>query len=168
MPLSFSFSFCLHLCLCCLLLSGGLNLPGGKMNVLMAAGWRRWPGSLALHWSLGLALLGNCKCCGINGGCILVPIVDRLLAAALCKLPPRLWATSAPSRIREGSVRHTSSFLMCCYSGCSSEVCPDCPLQAFPHNQCIWPACSGTIKCNPHIYIETCVNVTMTCRLIMQ
>lgn len=113
-PLFFSFSFCLHCCRCCLLLSGSLNLPGGKMNVLRAAGWRRWPGSLARHWSLGLALLGNCKCCGINGGCILVPIVDRLLAAAPCNLPPRLETTSGPSRIREGSVRHTTSFLMCC------------------------------------------------------
>lgn len=89
-PLFFSFSFCLHRCLCCLRLSGGLNLPGGKMNVLRAAGWRHWPGSLARHWSLCLALLGYCKCCGINGGCTLVPIVDRLLAAALCNLPPRL------------------------------------------------------------------------------
>lgn len=89
-PLSFPFSFCLHHCLCCLTLSGGLILPGGKMNVLRAAGWRHWPDSLARHWSLYLALLGNCKCCGINGGCTLVPIVDRLLAPALCNLPPRL------------------------------------------------------------------------------
>lgn len=101
-PLSFSFSFCLHRRLCCLSLSGSLILPGGKMNVLRAAGWRHWPGSLACHWSLYLAPLG--KCCGINGGCTLVPIVDRLLAPALCNLPQRLWATSAPSRIREGSV----------------------------------------------------------------
>lgn len=83
-------SFCLHRCLCCLRLSGCLNLPVGKMNVLRAAGWRRWPGSLSRYWSSGLALLGNCKCCGINGGCTLVPIVDRLLAAAPCNLPPGL------------------------------------------------------------------------------
>ncbi|KAA8579272.1 hypothetical protein FQN60_017488 [Etheostoma spectabile] len=86
-PLSFSFGSCLHRCLCCLRLSASLNLPGGKMNVSGAAGWRRWPGSLAPHWSLGLALLGNCKCCRINGGCTLVPIVERLLAAAPCNLP---------------------------------------------------------------------------------
>lgn len=125
--LSFSSSFCLHRCLCCLLLSGSPNFPGGKMNVLRAAGWRRWPGSLSRHWSLGLALLGNCKCYGINWGCILVAIVDRLLAAALCNLLQRLNTTPCPSRIREGSVGHSSSFLMCCWSGSNSKVCSDSP-----------------------------------------
>lgn len=135
--LSFAFSFCLHCCLCCLLLSGSPNFPGGKMNVLRAAGRRRWPGSLARHWPLGLAPLGNCKCYGINGGCILVAIVDRLPAAAPCNLPPRLETTSCPSRIRGGSVGRTSSFLMCCWSGSNSRVCSDSPLQAFPHTQYI-------------------------------
>lgn len=149
-PLSFSspvfssfhcpFSFCLHRCLCCLRLSGGLHLPGGKMNVLRAAGWRRWPGSLAHHWSLGLALLGNCKCCRINGGCTLVPIVDRLLTTALCNLPPRLRATSAPSRIREGSGlcpahQLISHVMLVCPSPCRlSHIPSGSGLPAQPHS----------------------------------
>lgn len=94
------------------------GLQGGAIGLAV------WP---AIGRS-GLALLGNCKCCGINGGCTLVPIVGRLLTAALRNLPPRHLATSDLSRTREGSVEHTSFILMlsvCLYRWSLSQLCPN-------------------------------------------
>ncbi|KAJ4937308.1 hypothetical protein JOQ06_001887 [Pogonophryne albipinna] len=80
--------------------------------VCLAAWWEDecvGGGGAAVWPSVGrraLALLGNCKCCRINGGCPLVPVVDRLLDAAPCNLPLSLGvAAPPPPQIREVQLR---------------------------------------------------------------
>ena len=67
------------------------------------------------------------------------------LPCAICHRDSEPLQHPAGSGKVQGSVRHTSSFLMWCWSSCSHEVVPYCPLQAFPYTLCPWPACWSTV-----------------------